>query len=90
MAKSATMKWLITLESISIGSNGNTDIKGTTLMFNKLGPWLKEHNTEISWWIIGWMSFATIDSLVRGNYGIALLDAVLAGANYYFWRYRDV
>lgn len=48
--------------------------------------WMKEHNTEISWWIVGWMCFAALDSFFRGNYVFAAIDAGLAYLNYRLWK----
>ena len=56
----------------------------------KITKWLNANNTLITWWIIGWMSFATLDSLLRGNFGIAALDVALLYGNYYMWKIRDV
>ena len=42
----------------------------------------RKHNTEITWWVIGWLSFAFLDSLGKGNYGFAALDAALIYFNY--------
>lgn len=59
-------------------------------MLEKFTNWFSRNNTYITWWIIGWLSFAFLDSLGRGNYFVALLDAGLAYWNYKMWSERDV
>lgn len=58
-------------------------------MLEKFGEWFIKYNDYISWWLIGWMSFATLDSLGRGNYVFALLDAGVAYFNYHMWKTRQ-
>jgi hypothetical protein len=52
----------------------------------KLLEWFRQHNNEITWWIIGWMSFATLDSILRENWGFVVLDVVLIYINYKLWK----
>lgn len=52
--------------------------------------WFRNNQNEITWWIIGWMSFACIDSLVREHYITAGVDALLAYFNYYMWKMNRV
>ena len=46
-------------------------------MFN----WIKEHIYEMNYFVAGWCAFACLDSLLRGSYGFALLNAVLVFIN---------
>ena len=48
----------------------------------------RDNQCEITWFIIGWLSLATLDCLARGNYGLALFDAGLVCFNYYIWKNR--
>ena len=59
-------------------------------MLEKFGNWWRDNSTEITWWIIGWLSFAAFDALGRGHYVMALIDAGLAYWNYDMWSKRDV
>ena len=52
--------------------------------------WFRNNQNEITWWIIGWMSFACIDALVREHYIAAGVDALLAYFNYYMWKMNRV
>lgn len=56
----------------------------------KLLDWFRNNQTEITWWIIGWMCFACVDSLVREHYVTALVDGLLAYFNYYMWKQNRV
>ena len=48
----------------------------------------RKYNTEITWWIIGWLCFATIDGIIRENYMWAAIDVVLVYVNYKLWKNR--
>lgn len=43
--------------------------------------WFKRNSHAISYFVAGWCSFACLDNLINGNYGLALLSAVLAFVN---------
>lgn len=49
---------------------------------SKFRNWYTRNQDAISWWVIGWCSFACIDNLVSGNYWFALAMAVLVWGNY--------
>jgi hypothetical protein len=51
-------------------------------MWNEISRWLNRNHLEVTWFIIGWLAFATLDNLVDGNYGWALFNAFLLWANY--------
>jgi len=51
-----------------------------------MGEFFSKYNTEITWWIIGWLAFAFIDSLGRGQYFWAFVDAALIFMNYKLWK----
>lgn len=55
-------------------------------MLENFRNWYLNYQSEITWFVIGWLVFATVDSLSRGNYGFALFDAALAYFNYYMWK----
>lgn len=44
--------------------------------------WYVRNQDAITWFIIGWLAFSGIDSLVRGQYFWAGLDAFLIYVNY--------
>lgn len=50
--------------------------------------WFNRYNTEITWAIIGWLAFATIDSIIRGSWVWAVVDAFLIFINYKLWKNR--
>lgn len=52
----------------------------------KFRIWYLTYQSEITWWVIGWLTFAGIDSLARGNYISFVFDAALAYFNYYMWK----
>jgi len=54
----------------------------------KFREWYITNQDAITWFIIGFLTFAGIDALVRENYGSALLNFVLAYANYLMNRVR--
>lgn len=49
---------------------------------SKFKDWYSLYYDEITWFIIGWLSFAFLDNLLRGQYVWALLDAVFIYGNY--------
>ena len=71
--------------STNIGLNENSNINKGSKM-DKITNWFKTYNNEITWFIIGWMCFATLDQLTRGHYVMAGIDAVLAYFNYSMWK----
>lgn len=48
--------------------------------------WFREYNTEITWFVIGWLALATCNQLYEENYAMALIDIALAYWNYFMWR----
>jgi hypothetical protein len=44
--------------------------------------WYIRNQDAITWFIIGWLSMACLDSLIRGSYGWAAVQALLAYGNY--------
>ena len=55
-------------------------------MFKRVMEWYVQYQCEITWWVIGWLSCAGIDALLRENYIFAIVDAGLAYFNYYMWK----
>jgi hypothetical protein len=43
--------------------------------------WFQKYSSEISMFISGWCAFATLDCLIKGQYGWAAFNAVLSYAN---------
>ena len=44
--------------------------------------WIRDHHNEITWFVIGWLCYAGLDALARGDYVWALVDFGLAYGNY--------
>jgi hypothetical protein len=57
-------------------------------MLERFGHWFNTYNTEIVWWLIGWLSFSGLQALVLGNYISMLVDFGLAYFNYAMWKSR--
>jgi hypothetical protein len=51
-------------------------------MMNSFKNWYVYNQDAISWFIIGWLSFACLDALSEGRYMWALIDAGLVWLNY--------
>lgn len=47
-----------------------------------------KYQSEVTWWVIGWLACATLDCLINGNYVFAAIDAGLAYFNFYMWKNR--
>ena len=50
---------------------------------NKFRSWYLKNAVEITWFIIGFLIAAALDSFGKGNYGDAIFSLALAFANYY-------
>lgn len=50
--------------------------------------WYRTNWTQITWWVIGWLTFAVVDCLVKGDYVLAVVDALLVVFNYKMWKNR--
>ena len=50
-------------------------------MFSRIDTWIREHLYELSFFVAGWCGFATLDSLGRENYFIAMINAALVYIN---------
>jgi len=48
--------------------------------------WYRKYQTEITWAIIGWLAFAVIDGLMRGNFILSLVNLSLIFLNYFLWK----
>lgn len=75
-----------TSSSTNIGLNENTNINKENKMIDKFGKWFTIYNTEFTWFLIGWLAFATLEALGRGQYVFAVIDAALAYFNYVMWK----
>jgi hypothetical protein len=50
--------------------------------------WYIYHQREITWWVIGWLSFAVLDNILQENYVWACINAGLILLNYKFYKER--
>ena len=48
--------------------------------------WLRNNADQITWWVIGWLSFATLDCLAKQNWELAAVNAALIVFNYFLWK----
>ena len=55
---------------------------------NSIRNWYVRNQDAITWFIIGWLTWAGIDQLVQGNYIWAAIDAALIYINYKFLSVR--
>lgn len=53
-------------------------------MWNKFRNWYLDNYTEITWFLIGFLSMDALVQFSHGNWGGALLSAGLAVVNYVF------
>lgn len=51
-------------------------------MMNNFKNWYVRNQNAITWFVIGWLSMSFLESLARGQYGWAVVDAVLIYINY--------
>lgn len=51
---------------------------------NSFRNWYVRNQDAITWFIIGWLAFAGIDSFIKGQYFWAAFDAALIYINYKF------
>ena len=54
----------------------------------KFLDWYRYYQREITWWIIGWLSFAVLEDIIRDNWIMAAVNAGLIYLNYNFWKNR--
>lgn len=59
-------------------------------MMEKFRLWFIKYNTEFTWWLIGWLSLAAINELIKGNWLSGAIDVGLAYFNYYMWKTRNL
>ena len=58
------------------------DILITEKKMNEFKNWYVRNQDAITWFIIGWLALAGINSLARGDYIWAVIDVVLIYTNY--------
>ena len=51
---------------------------------NKIRDWYLRNYTEITWFLIGWMSFALLIDFSKGDWAGCLFDIVVIAINVYF------
>lgn len=54
----------------------------------KFLEWFRDNQTNITWWLIGWLTFASIDCIVKHDYVMAAVNAGLIYFNYTIWKRR--
>jgi hypothetical protein len=55
---------------------------------NAFKQWYIRNQDAVTWFLIGWLTFAGLDSLAQGNYIWAAVSFALAYANYALRRVR--
>ena len=55
-------------------------------MLERFRMWYLNYQAEITFWVIGWLSYGVFDCLSTGNYVFAVINAVLVWVNFYMWR----
>jgi hypothetical protein len=55
-------------------------------MLDKFILWYYRYNSEITWFIIGWLALNAVHDFSRGDWLGFIIDTVLIGINYCFWR----
>jgi hypothetical protein len=55
-------------------------------MLNQFRNWYYHYNTEITWFIIGWLALNTVHDVSRGDWLGVIISIVLILINYLFWR----
>jgi hypothetical protein len=51
---------------------------------NSFRSWYLNNQTEITWFLIGWLTLCGLEDLGKGDYTGAAISFVLAGINYKF------
>ncbi len=51
---------------------------------NNFRNWYVRNQDAITWFVIGWLAFGMLDSLLKGSYGWAAFQAALIYVNYKF------
>lgn len=52
----------------------------------KFFRWCSYYHCEITWFLIGFLLYASIDALGRGNYVSAIINFALVAINYFLYR----
>jgi hypothetical protein len=55
---------------------------------NKFLQWYVDNQDAITWFIIGWLTFAMLDNIVQQQYTWAVVQAVLIWINYKLSKIR--
>ena len=55
---------------------------------NKIAQWHYTYTTEITWFLIGWLSLAALEAFSNENYVSAIVDVALATLNYQMSKSR--
>lgn len=53
-------------------------------MFNKFKFWYNDNYSQITWFLIGFLTWAGLDDLGKGNYTGAVISFGIAFINYLF------
>jgi hypothetical protein len=55
-------------------------------MIDNFIKWFHQHYTEITWFIIGWLTLNALYDFGRGDWIGFIIDAILITVNYKIWR----
>lgn len=58
-------------------------------MLEKIEHFYQTYYTELTWFIVGMLINNMFTHLALGQEGGAVLDIVIAGANFYLWKTRQ-
>jgi hypothetical protein len=57
-------------------------------LLHKITNWYNHNNDEITWFLVGFLCYATLDDLYHQNYISAYIDFILVLLNVKFYRDR--
>lgn len=55
---------------------------------DKFFAWMKEHESQITWFVIGWLTFVGLSDLFAGKYGWGIVCLLLAFINYKIEKWK--
>ena len=53
---------------------------------NKFTQWYTNYQSEITWWLIGWLSWGLLDAIGQGRWTLAAINAAFIFVNYKLWK----
>ena len=57
-------------------------------MINKFFKWYETHYTQISWFLLGWLTLAALDDFARSQWGNMSLNLGFIALNYFMYSRR--